>query len=823
MSKAEVESESTVSKQWKISGWSKGTPNFVNPPEQPRTITRFGHSGHETYAISGENHKYYFKKNKKTGFFSRFSEGNRILSIQEVLAGASWAVYFPDHASDSALVYSENDGDVLGTISTGIQDWYELSKDPYPNDDKVKSHRIYVKKAKKDDQVILTYKVAHNSKIHEAVISQSEIEAYFRKNNLTAPSPESDDYIEKSFSAILNIATQKKHIESSHTLRRDCQFNDNTDYFSLSGLMVYSHTNCEDDLHRENILVINKNNKDVYNRIDFDMSYQSLTEKRVGQIMGISANTRSSSSRGVELSKIKITPKSFKSFPMGIHEPLHFWPGVRRLVVGAKSIWHVFLSTIGIRGSAKGWDESFLGNKNLTKQFEKLSESEEFNKWKVYHYVRYLTMPKSLIEKEMQFRVGYLTKIRNEYEQKNQKVPKCVYDNEESAKHLMFRLLNEDENRRKQFKQQLMKIPEFKQILKKNQNEYKKRMDQDNQVLQDKYKFKIQDIEKELSQQSDNFENLVKICQSQLAAVPAAPKKTEIQKTEIKIEAQAIVHSQNQDPDTAEKEKIIIAKQMKYYSKREQYYIKKIESTKSIPELNTVLQEANADLKENKKALAEIEELAKAQHKKHLNDAMKQLETLQTSKSSSLRLPDDVRQRVINFLKYTGGALAVLFIAKTVLPPSVFTAMRILGFDLFRSTCAHLGIVAGSLSFLGAVAAGVSLFSKSHTANPPPQYLMDVFTKVKEVCENSPYKLSDSNHPSDAIEGLIRKLNRGYFPELVDKLKQEFELNNESDQLLISQLKELGKALAPYAHAQSQRQPQTPNHDIQLDSHRFNS
>lgn len=400
---------------WELSGWGveDHKPKFSQSPEKPGFIARFGQSGHETYGIHAEEHKYFFKLNKKTGFLSK--QGQKILSIQEVLAGAPWAVYFPGHASDSALVYSSKENDVVGTISQGIQEWYELSKvsKAFPGDDELKPHQIYVKKEKTAGrhQYKLEYKVTYpHPKVNQGEITHDQIKEILTQKGKPVPELDAEDYIDKSFSAILDITAERGHTELSHTLQRDCQFNDKkTDYFSLAGVMVYSHTNCEDDLHRENIIVINKEGKDIYHRIDFDMSFQSLTEKFVGRLMGIAKNMRSFFSRAEKLAEIKITRKSFETFPMGINEGFHFWPGVNQAVVGDKSIGHTIKSALGLVGSSKGWDEPTGGDRNLTNQFSGVAFHPEFIKWKVYHYARYITTPQSIIEKEMRSRVANLT------------------------------------------------------------------------------------------------------------------------------------------------------------------------------------------------------------------------------------------------------------------------------------------------------------------------------------------------------------------------------------------------------------------------------
>lgn len=804
------------SSQWKLSGWEgaehQKKPVFSEGLEQTGTIARFGSSGHETYGIDAAEHKYFFKLNKKTGFLSRFRSGNKILSMQEVLAGAPWAVYFPGHASDSALVYSSKENDVVGTISQGIQDWYELSKD-YPSDQELKPHRIYVKKEESAGRYPfrLTYKVTYpHPEVHQGDITHHEIEEVLKQKGEEVPSLDAADYIEKSFKAILDITAKRKHTELSHTLQRDCEFTDEkTDYYSLAGVMVYSHTNCEDDLHRENIIVINKEGKDIYHRIDFDMSFQNVTEKFTGALMGINGNQRKYLSRTQKLNKVKITPQSFQTFPIGIHEGFHFWPGVSQPVVGDKTIWRTIKSFLRLEGSGKGWEEPNGGDGNLTKQFTDVAYHPEFIKWKVYHYARYITTPRSIVEKTMRSRVAYLKEIR----ESTQSPSGAHFENEESANQLIYNLISEDSRRREKFKNELMKIPEFVNILNKNAKEYSHRLAQDNAVFQKKYGLNLPGLNEDFNQQYKNLEKIAqanppKLVEGEYQAEDFA-KKCEIynefefkaslaEESKLSKVAKLIYEKRVQRNDsglftTKENQRFENITQEIITQRRIQQINVKINLAKTVPEIRKILKEAKTAFDDNTSGFTQIQKSAQAREASVQSDAAKNLQNEYTKSKST-----PTHHIMLEFFKYAGGSVAVLLLAKIMLPHAVFAEIRILGVDVLRATFAHYGIVAGGVGILSATGLGFFSRNRSTERSELTHHLLKVFEKVMEICKAHKENLSDSNtHPSGKINELITKIKSGK-SKSIEALKKEFEINPDDNPLLIKQLTELSQALVPY-------------------------
>lgn len=727
---------------WKLGGWTgpeeKKTPVFSESPEEPGFIEQYGKSGHITFGISAEDHKFFFKLNKKN---------KKNLSIQEALAGAPWNVYFPEYSSSSELVYSKKD-EIVGTISTGLP-------------------------------------------------------------------------------------------EPSHPLQRDCEFSsDKTDYYSLAGVMVYSHTNCEDDLHRENIIVIHKGGKDHYYRIDFDMSYQSLTEKFIAKIIGIADNIRSALFPRPQLAEIKITPESFATFPIGVTN-LHFWPGVTRRFVGGKKWWHSVKSFLGIRASDKGWDEANNSDKNLTKQFTDLAYHPEFIKWKAYHYARYITTPTDIIEKEMTAKISHIRQVRinkqknitelqkqrGELAEKKGTAPlklkvidnmitqekaelEILYNDEYAADNLKFRLLKEDSQRRNQVKKQLTKIPEFVKSLKDHQEEFLQKLGEDHIAFKRKYESNHPDLDKRFEEQYSQFEKLIKESVEISGQKNSQPQDILQRKQRIYKEDEFTV--QLSDEKNLKKVAQIINKKRAerrnsgLFTKAEDNhfekvaeartislllseYTQKINSAETIPEIKKHLKEAKYKFSENTEAVSQIEKLAESRN-----------ETLQSLASHELKKQ---HSQVIKFLKYAGGAVAVLLLAKVMLPPTAFHAVRVLGIDLLRTLHANAGSLAGALSVLAAsTALGIGLFSRSRTANLPLTELNKVFEEVLKKCSPQE-KLPKTNHPSEMINALIQNIKNGK-SQSAKALKEEFGISEDDDSLLINQLTELSRALSHSAPAQ---------------------
>ena len=732
---------------WKLRGWKKGPgekqiPEFSESPENPRKIKQYdGKSGHVTFGIEAEKHKFFFKLNKKN---------KKNLSIQEVLAGAPWNVYFPNYSSYSELVYSDKKDEIVGTISTGLE-------------------------------------------------------------------------------------------EPSHTLQRDCEFSsDKTDYYSLAGVMVYSHTNCEDDLHRENIIVINKDGKDHYYRIDFDMSYQSLTEKFIAGIIGIADNIRSALFPRPQLAEVKITPEIFATFPIGVTN-LHFWPGVPRPFVGGETWMDSVRSFLGTRASDKGWDEAKGSDRNLTNQFTDLAYHPEFIKWKTYHYARYITTPTDIIEKEMtakishirQFRINKqnditeLQKKRGELAEEKGTAPEklkeidnkitqkkaeleILYNDEYAAGNLKFRLLREDSQRRNQFKEQLTKIPEFVKALKEHQTEFLQKLSDDHIAFKSKYGSNHPDLDKRLKKQYSQFEKLIKESVEISDQKNSKPQDNILQlkqKTYKEDEFTAQLSDEKNLKQVAEliNNKRAERRKLGLFTQGENdhfekvaktrvtqlllnEFTQKINSAETIPEIKKHLKEAKYKLSENTEAVAQIEKIAQSRNEK-----------LQSWASDELKKP---HSQVITFLKYAGGAVAVLLLAKVMLPPAAFHAVRILGVDLLRTLHANAGSLAGALSVLTASAAlGIGLFSRNRSANLPLKELHEVYEKVREICKDSKENLP-ANNPSGLINALIQKIKSGK-SESAKALKQEFGISEDDDSLLINQLTELSRALSSAAPAQT--------------------
>ncbi len=730
---------------WKLSGWKTGArekqiPEFSQSPEKPLSIAQGGESGHVTFAIEAEEHKFFFKLNKKN---------KKNLSIQEVLAGVPWNVYFPDYSSYSELVYSDKKDEIVGTISTGLE-------------------------------------------------------------------------------------------EPSHTLQRDCEFSsDKTDYYSLAGVMVYSHTNCEDDLHRKNIIVINKDGKDHYYRIDFDMSYQSLTEKFIAGIIGIADNIRSALFPRPQLAEVKITPEIFATFPIGVTD-LHFWPGVTRPFVGGETRMDSVRSFLGIRASDKGWDEAKDSDRNLTNQFTDLAYHPEFIKWKTYHYARYITTPTDIIEKEMtakisqirQFRIKKqihitelqkqrgdaekketapqeLKKIDNEITQQKAEL-EILYNDEYAADNLKFRLLREDSQRRNQFKEQLTKIPEFVKALKEHQKEFLQKLSDDQIAFKSKYGSNHPDLDKRFQNQYSQFEKLIKESveiSDQKNSEPQDNISQRKQKIYKEDEFTAQLSGEKNLKQVAEliNNKRAERRKLGLFTQGENDHFEKIAKTRvtqlllseftqkinsaeTIPEIKKHLKEAKYKLSENTEAVAQIEKIAQSRNEK-----------LQNSASDELKKSDF---QVSTFLKYAGGAVAVLLLAKVMLPPAAFHAVRVLGVDLLRTLHANAGSLVGALSVLTASAAlGIGLFSRNRSANLPLKELNEVYKKVREICEESKENLP-ANNPSGLINALIQKIKSGK-SESAKALKQEFGISEDDDSLLINQLTELSRALSSAAPAQT--------------------
>ena len=818
---------------WKLSDWTgpeeKKIPVFSQSPEKPGFIEQYGKSGHVTFGINAEEHKFFFKLNKKN---------KKNLSILEVLAGVPWNVYFPEYSSYSELVYSLKKDEVVGTISTGLQELYEpFECSDFPPDEKLLEHKLYVRKSQ-DEKLEYRVKYPRPDTVQHDFIANKEIARYFEDRKKEAPSPEAPDYIGKSFKAILATTAKRKHTEPSDTLQRDCKFSsDKTDYYSLAGVMVYSHTNCEDDLHRENIMVIHKNNKDHYYRIDFDMSYQSLTEKFIGGIIGIVGNIRSALfPRPQQLAEIKITPESFTTFPIGVTN-LHFWPGVRRPIVGGKTWQDTIRSFLGTRASDKGWDEANNSDKNLTKQFTDLAYHPEFIKWKAYHYARYITTPSSVIEKEMESKITRIRQVRIDQQDQVAQLQKqrdklaeqkgtapaqlkvidnhitkakaeleISYQDETAANHIKFRLSKEDSLRRHEFKQQLNKIPEFKKTLQDHKDEFLKKMEEDHLAFKSKYGSNHPELDQRFEEQKEQFNKLIEGSASQdlqdkqkiykedeFTAQLSAEK--DLKKVALIINEKRAERRKNSrlftqaENDHFEKVAETAATQLLLSD-----YTQKIDSAKTIPEIQKYLKEAKHKFSGNTQAISQIEKLAQTRK-----------DTLQSKASNELQKHSEV----IKFLKYAGGAVAVLLLAKVMLPPTAFHAVRVLGIDLLRNLYAHTGSVAGTLSVLTASTAFGIGFFRNRAANLPLKELNNVFEKVLKICKASEENLPNTNHPSGLINALICNIKSGKSPS-AKALKEEFGISEDDNNLLINQLTELSRALSTSTPTQEPAAEQTP-------------
>lgn len=374
---------------------------------------------------------------------------------------------------------------------------------------------------------------------------------------------------------------------------------------------------------------------------------------------------------------------------------------------------------------------------------------------------------------------------------------------------MIHNLTKEDSQRRKKIKEQLMNIPEFVNILSKNKVEYSERLAQDNAVFQKKYGTNFKDLNEDFNKQYKSLENLAKEGSTKLnKATPNAEKDfTKKEKIYNEVEFKTILSQTKKQSEVA---KLIYDKRLerndsKLFTPKEddhfekltqeiitqrliQQYNSNIDLAETIPEIKKILKEAKTAFAENPAAFTQIE-----------NKYLSKQTLLQSTVAQRLYKHSEHREVIAEFFKYAGGAVAVLMLAKVMLPHAVFTEIRVLGLDLLRVFFAHTGIVAGSVGILSAT--GLGFFSRNRPAavNVPINHLLKVFDKVMETCEKQKESWSSVNtHPSGKINELISRIKEGK-SESVDALKKEFGMSDDdNNQLLIKQLTELSRALVSY-------------------------
>lgn len=254
-----------------------------------------------------------------------------------------------------------------------------------------------------------------------------------------------------------------KSVPDGKKLPEDIKFEDKTtDFFSLAGVHVYGHVHCEDDGHRKNFRVVSKNGKNYYYRYDFDMSFQQLTEGPQGEIAGVAANRRSGRNPFEDLNAV--TARDCISNPILHDAGFHFKPGQSRALVAedgpnGKDKLATLAVTLHLANSSKGF-----GIAALTEEHKKLAKNPEYIKWKWYHYMRFVLMPEAVIRSEIERSIA---SIRSPIER-------------EEANRLVAHMIEADRNRRQQFRQELLRIPEFVTALSENRTLYLGQMAEDN-------------------------------------------------------------------------------------------------------------------------------------------------------------------------------------------------------------------------------------------------------------------------------------------------------------------------------------------------------
>lgn len=314
--------------------------------------------------------------------------------------------------------------------------------------------------------ILMFFKLNKNNKF---VLSIVEVLATVFWNVLLPDYSSTADFVFDENNQIVGVISPA--IKGFGMLKRNVAYKEKEkylDYYSLAGVFTYTHALFEDDLHRENLslVAISWNQLSLF-KIDNDMTFQTIAERNDSSYAGLNVRKGRFIPEFVDFITATdcITSPFFKDF-----QP-HFKPGQSRFMVGGEKKNSDNLKKNILNKTKKGWGAPKLGIDNLTEQHKWLEKNLEYQKYKWYHYVKFIMIPIDIFAKQLDLKIQEIPEGEEKY----------------AAKRVKIEMLNECHSRQKRFFDELIKIPYFFKTLYEYKEEFLLRMELDNFHYEIKY------------------------------------------------------------------------------------------------------------------------------------------------------------------------------------------------------------------------------------------------------------------------------------------------------------------------------------------------